>query len=258
VAADRRASKQAQDHAVASARSATGTDEDWIATTVRETFADNVYEQIRLAICRGDLPDGTELKQGELAVRFGVSRVPVREALRRLQAERLVSARPFYHYVVRALTPGQILELVDARAELEVLALTRALADPEELASRVTRARALAETMSDDDANWVSQDRNFHLLLLGEDSALATLVEDIRDWISRYVYSAGSNVDRRKRAGHEHRKILDALDAGDARALDAAVRLHIGGTRALLERYLNERDQALPLEAEATISSDSA
>ncbi len=100
------------------------------------------------------------------------------------------------------------------------------------------------------EANWVSDDRNFHLLLLGEDSALATLIKDIRDGISRYVYSAGSQVDRRKQAGLEHQKILAALSAGDAKAVEAAVRTHIGGTRKLLEPYLEERDEAFPIEVD--------
>jgi DNA-binding GntR family transcriptional regulator len=219
-------------------------DQDWSSLAVRETLADGVYTQIREAIIRGDLPDGVELKQGQLASRFGVSRVPVREALRRLQAERLVTAKPFYRFVVGALPPDQILDLVDARAELETLALKRSLAMPDVVAARVASARTVAESMSPRDEDWLAKDRRFHLILLGEGTAFATLVEDSRDWIGRYVFSAGSSVLRRQAAGREHAAILDALSTGDAERLERAVRNHIAGTRKVLEKFLGARDRA--------------
>src|SRR5580693_111607 len=93
----------------------------------RQTLADNVYVQLKNSIMRGRLRDGTELKQGELAAQLGVSRVPVREALRRLQAEHLVVAEPFQCFVVTSLTPDQVRELLELREELEVFALKKTL-----------------------------------------------------------------------------------------------------------------------------------
>jgi hypothetical protein len=60
----------------------------------RQTLADNVYVQLKNSIMRGGLRDGTELKQGELAAQLGVSRVPVREALRGRRPERGRERRP--------------------------------------------------------------------------------------------------------------------------------------------------------------------
>src|SRR5580700_8480849 len=93
----------------------------------RQTLADNVYVQLKNSMMRGRLRDGTELKQGELATKLGVSRVPVREALRRLQAEHLVVAEPFQCFVVTSLSADQVNELLELREELEVFALRKTL-----------------------------------------------------------------------------------------------------------------------------------
>jgi len=94
------------------------------------TLADQVYEKIRAAIFGGEFKPGMELNQVEVAKHFGVSRVPVREALRRLQAERLLSANPYQRYVVALLSLEQLLELHDIRAELEAFGIRRTLAAP--------------------------------------------------------------------------------------------------------------------------------
>src|SRR5215469_14260267 len=96
-------------------------------------------------VTRQTLADGTELKQLELAERLGVSRVPVREALRRLQAEHLVQGNPFHRFVVTSLTTEQVIELIDLREELEVFALKRAV-HSESLSMRLSEARKVAST----------------------------------------------------------------------------------------------------------------
>src|SRR6266550_1702884 len=84
-----------------------------------------VYERLRGEIMQGEIADGAHLNQVELAARYGVSRIPIREALRRLQAESLVVSTPYHPFVVRKVTAAQVLELVDIRAALEDLALTK-------------------------------------------------------------------------------------------------------------------------------------
>src|SRR5580658_10292700 len=91
----------------------------------RASLSDAVYERLRDEIVHGQFADGAQLSQVELAERYGVSRIPVREALRRLQSESLVVATPYHPFVVRNVTPAQVIELVDIRAALEDLALVR-------------------------------------------------------------------------------------------------------------------------------------
>src|SRR3954470_22753642 len=85
----------------------------------RKTITDYLATALRTAIHDGQFADNEELNQVELAEFFGVSRVPIREALRQLQAEGLVQAIAHHRAVVTGLTLPQILEAVEMRAVLE-------------------------------------------------------------------------------------------------------------------------------------------
>src|SRR3974390_951979 len=85
----------------------------------RRTASEAVAESLRSAIRSGQLEDGAELNQVALAEHFGVSRVPVREAMRQLQAEGWITARPHHRAVVQALSPERILEMIELRVLLE-------------------------------------------------------------------------------------------------------------------------------------------
>ena len=81
--------------------------------------ADVVFESLRRAVITGDLPDGHALRQEELARHFNTSRIPVREALTRLEQHGLVQIRRHYGYTVAGLTREQIEEICRFRALLE-------------------------------------------------------------------------------------------------------------------------------------------
>jgi DNA-binding GntR family transcriptional regulator len=83
----------------------------------RRTTSDTVADELRAAILRGDFEDGMELNQVDLAREFGVSRVPIREALRQLKAEGLISSEPH----MRAAVVGHTLERVIEILELRIL-----------------------------------------------------------------------------------------------------------------------------------------
>lgn len=207
----------------------------------RQTLADSVYVALRGAITRGELRDGTELKQAELAVRFGVSRVPVREALRRLQAERLVLANPFQRFMVTSLSADQVMELLDLREELEVFALARTLCS-DFLPERLKAAKRAAGQLHVDDGaeEWLEADREFHRLLNGNTTAVAAVIEDVRERVHRYLHSAISSVNRRREVVREHKALVAALESGDEARVETVIRKHVRGTRQLLERSLVE------------------
>lgn len=202
----------------------------------RQTLADSVYIQLKTAISRGRLRDGTELKQVELADQLGVSRVPVREALRRLQAEHLVVAQPFQRYVVTSLTRDQVMELLDLREELEVFALKRTLAsDSRQQRARDAKVAAKALSVGHDEDAWLEADREFHRVLNGPTTAVAAIIEDVRERVHRYLFTSGGDPGRRKEVKDEHAAVVAALEAGDAPALEAAIRHHVQNTRKFLE-----------------------
>ena len=220
-----------------------------LASVSRETLSDRVYEQLRSAIFSGLIDDESELNQVELAERFGVSRVPVREALMRLEAEQLVSANSFQRYRVASLSPEQVIELTEIREEIEVLALRAAVVKGKRLDLKELRAAASRLSPKDDVSKWIEADRAFHRLLDGGDTMSARLVDDIRVRIHRYVRGAIASEDRRVEAMREHKAILDALEARQPARAEALLRKHISVTRSLLAKRLGEHGTTDPKTA---------
>src|SRR5262245_34547634 len=95
----------------------------------RETLAKTLTRLLRDKIPAGDYPEGQQLRQDALAIEFGISRIPVREALRQLEAEGLVSFYPHRGAVVSSLSLQEIEELFDVRAVLEPDLLRRAISN---------------------------------------------------------------------------------------------------------------------------------
>ena len=210
-----------------------------LVSVKRQTLSDSVYAQLKAAIMRGNLRDGSELKQGELAARLGVSRVPVREALRRLQAEHLVVAEPFQCFVVTSLSPDQVTELLELREELEVFALRKTL-DSGLAPARVKAASAAAKalTLSQDDETWLAADRDFHRELNGRTTAVATIIEDVRERVHRYYLSSPAPAARRREVLKEHAALIAAVETGDPAAVEAAMRNHVRATKDHLQTVM--------------------
>lgn len=199
----------------------------------RTTLGDRVYERVHDAIIRGEIPAGTEINQVELANNLGVSRVPVREALRRLQAERLLDANPFQRYVVTKLTREQVLELFDLRQTLETFATLRARSRPKFLDVDLPAARAAASAMDLDMSaeEWFQADMQFHRSLHGRGSAVSTIIDEVRFRIYRYLHLAAPDLPRRKEVLAEHQAILKAVERGDEDEIRAEIEAHVGHTR---------------------------
>jgi DNA-binding GntR family transcriptional regulator len=214
-----------------------------ITTLPRQTLTDNVYEKIRQAIVNGELEVGSELSQVDFAQRFGVSRVPVREALRQLQAEHLLTASAFKRYIVTGLTPDEIIELTEVRECLEVFALGRTMdaiakgtVDPARLEQLARQLEVDADVET-----WLQADIHFHRALSVGAPQAARIAEDTRVRVHRYLRVAVAGKSRRTAVIREHRTILDAVEKGDAAAAEAALRKHIGGTRAVLAEHLRRQ-----------------
>ena len=198
----------------------------------RRTASDYVAEALRQAIIIGQFADGEELNQVELANHFNVSRVPIREALRRLQAEGLVSAEAHRRAVVVGFNRERIAEVYEIRALLEGYMLERsaAILGKDELAE----LRRLCDEMDgiEDHNDWLERNHEFHRLLLAPSGATTamTLVEQLSMQVERYLRRSGG-VHRPKEAGREHRKIVDALRKGDVAKAQEVLRGHILHTR---------------------------
>jgi DNA-binding GntR family transcriptional regulator len=199
----------------------------------RASLSDAVYERLRDEILDGQIPDGTSLSQAQLAERYGVSRIPIREALRRLQAESLVIATPYYPFVVRNVSTAQVLELVDIRAALEDLALARRDSlTPEEL----SELRDINEQMAQCGGGpaFLSLDRRFHQLIAGPNTMIVEMIDDVRDRVHKYVSNMVSGKPGRATATGEHAELIDALEAHDIDRARNVMHEHVMQSRAFI------------------------
>jgi DNA-binding GntR family transcriptional regulator len=186
---------------------------------------EQVYERVRGAILDGELAPGTVMSQVSLAEELGISRTPLREALRMLQGERLIEAEPNRQVRVRPLTPDDLEELCIMRVTLEAQAVRLAipLMGPEDLARLEGYMAEMAHfAQAKDYRRWTVPHHAFHHGLTAPAGArIATVLDGLFDHAERY---------RRLHIGHGpsawatagHREILDACKAGDR---DAGARL---------------------------------
>lgn len=128
-----------------------------------------IVAELRRVLVEGGAPPGSELPLDDIALVFGVSRVPVREALKTLQGERLVEHLPRQGYAVARLAREEYLDLYVARHALESAALKRAVtrASSADIEAIQTVHEELTQTLADGDAaGWHRGSRAFHELLV--------------------------------------------------------------------------------------------
>lgn len=186
---------------------------------------DLVRETLRSAILRGDLPGDTRLVQTEIANQLEVSTTPVREAMRDLASEGLITLDSHRIGTVRKPDWEEMSAIVDIRRALERLALEGAIANitPKELA----KARSLADQLAGDVeiGNWVQANNDFHSVFHRAIpiKRLATFVESLESAGGVFVAQAQRlHPEIRARAVADHYSLIEAVESGD---LEGAVEI---------------------------------
>lgn len=207
------------------------------------TASSAVTEALRQAIISGVLPAGLPLRQDVLAADFGVSRMPIRESIRRLESEGLVDFVPHQGAVVATLQPEEVLEIAQMRLALESVALERSFArmrpadldEAEEVLVLLDRAESLAERNR--------LNRRFHAALYGlsPEMRLFRHIDMLHDAYERFMLMEHSRLDRRVRSQDEHRTLLAACRRADPPAALKALRGHIEGAAQELVGYLDSQ-----------------
>ncbi len=199
-----------------------------------------VADALRTAILRGDYAPGDRIRQEDLADRFGASRVPVREALRTLESEGLVTLVANTGAWVSRMSLAECEEMYQIRERVEPLLLrfnVPLLAEAE-----IARLEALATEMESADVEeFLALDRDFHLscYALAPTSVLGDLVRQLwnrtqhyRRAFTRVFYAEGD-----RSAHHDHHLIVGALRRRDADEAERLLAGHIRRTRLELERH---------------------
>jgi len=214
----------------------------------RRTTADYIADALRAAVYDGQFGDGEELNQVELAHHFKVSRVPIREALRQLQAEGLVNNAAHRRAVVVGLDLGELLEQIEIRAVLEGHLVAKA--GPRLDAEALQRLKDLCDEMDrneDYGYNWVLQNWEFHRTLYqpSESKAAIALVERLHLKVERYVRRSG-RIERLREAAAEHRRILADLERKDYAAARKHMQEHILHTGDEIRRHQGQAARHRP------------
>ncbi len=203
---------------------------------------DRVYATLRQGILDGTYAQGARLGEVELADALGVSRTPVREALRRLGSEGLLSTMPNKGAWVRTWTEGELSNISDLRALLEghaaALAAARVTgADISYLNDLVTRMEAATADLDDPDIDLITELNGAFHGFIAAASGNALLPDMMKSLIHVPVVSRTFRLysgDRMRQSMRQHREVLDALTAGDPAWAEAVMRVHILSARPIL------------------------
>ena len=215
--------------------------------TVRsKSHSGTAVEQLRELIFSGELSAGSDHLESELAVRLGMSRTPVREALLTIEAQGLVEVRPRKGVRILPLSPDDMREIYDVLTELEGLAAFDAanFGHSEANLKVLTASIDAMDTalQAEDRKRWAAADDAFHteLVRLGGNSRNISLVALLADQVRR---ARGITLHIRPRptqSNEDHRGVLEAIRNGDA---TAARRIHTAHRKAAKSVMLSLLEQ---------------
>jgi DNA-binding GntR family transcriptional regulator len=205
------------------------------------TTTEYVEATLKRAILAGVLAPGAPLRQEELAASFRVSRMPIREALRQLEAQALVDFEPHRGAVVVAITLEDALDNYAIRSALEPQALRYSLPNLGE-ADFAAAAEAIAAIDGESDPGRMGErNRRFHMALYGRAGLprLTALVEQHLSNADRYLrfhLAAAGDMGQ-----DEHRALLEACRRRDAEGAVAILAAHLRRAMAGLEAFFRSR-----------------
>lgn len=206
--------------------------------------SDVIFDSLREAIVEGTLRDGDLLRQDQIATMFNVSRIPVREALARLEEQGLVTNQRYKGAVVTSLSLDEISEMFEFRALLEGEIIRQAVdvISDDTLAQAKDYADQFARVT--DSSLWGNLNRQFHYTLYKDCKKPYHLqvVSNALDNVSRYLRAQLVLTSGIERARKEHAGILDAAIHRDSQAASELTRAHILGASQSLIEFL-ERDR---------------
>ena len=222
------------------------------------TLAERVFQQLQDAIVRGELAPGSKITEPGLSRTYGISRGPLREAMRRLEAHRLIERVPHVGARVVKLSMQELLELFDVREALESMAARLAAEHmtAEEIAG-LREVLAVHERQSDlksGEAYYQREgDLDFHYRIVqGSHNRMLVnmLCDDLYYLVRLYRTQFSASGSRPQRAFVEHHRIVDAIEAGDAELAELLMRRHVSASRAnVVDRYaatLRQQAEATP------------
>ncbi len=202
--------------------------------------SERIYDEIRHAVVAGDLAPGSRVRQEELAARFGASRLPVRDALRRLESEGLVTLVPNSGAWIAKIDLAECIETYKIRERLETLALSESVPRLTEGDVQALQQLATAIEETTEVEAFLRLDRDLHLLSYrrAEMPRLLGMIERFWNTTQHYRRAYFKLIER---SGEwiihaEHRLMMEAIRRRDAEEASRILQGHIRRTRLSLEK----------------------
>lgn len=211
-----------------------------------ETLAEQVFRTLQSAIVRGELAPGSKISEPELARTYGISRGPLREALHRLEGQKLLVRQPHIGARVVALSADELIELYEIRESLEGMAAR--LAAQRMSAEQVAELRQVLAVHEQDAAfqaglGYYQQegDFDFHYRIIqgsGNQTLARMLCDELYQLVRMYRLQFSAVPSRPRQAFAEHHRIVDAIAEGDGELAELLMRRHIGASKQNIRRHL--------------------
>ncbi|MBJ7551609.1 GntR family transcriptional regulator [Marinomonas ostreistagni] len=203
---------------------------------VRQSLPDVIVADLRKRILSGELEEGALIRQELLAEEYDVSRMPIREALKRLDAEGLLVFKNNRGATVTKHTLEEIAEIFDVRTLLEVDLFARAI--PAMTETHFSECEAILKEMDDsyktgNVADWGPLNAEYHGKLYEAAGRHLTeqLLERVTLQANRYVSMHIGKLDKRDNASHDHHSLLKLARQGDILGATALLRTHLVNTK---------------------------
>lgn len=218
---------------------------------------DVVFNTLRQAILTGDFLPGERLMEITLAKRLGVSRTPVREAIRKLELEGLVVMIPRKGAAVARITVSDLKDVLEVRCHLEEFAASIACdrITEEEKAQLTVALKAFEQAIEDKDLRLIAQrDVEFHDVIFRatKNKRLLQIINNLREQIYRYRIEYIKDFGYHETLVKEHKEILDAIFSGNKEAAEKIMRTHIYNQEIIVIKNLKKQEE----EAEAAAKNE--
>lgn len=199
-----------------------------------------VYEELKNQILTGEIPPGTRMMEVELAEVLGVSRTPVREAIRKLEKEGLVKIEPRRGAYASELSVKDMVDILEVRQSMEGLAAFYCAQRINEEQKAQLRDYALCFNKAVEDGiyeDMIKYDTKFHHLIVEccNNEILVNMIEQLQEMVLRFRYLYYSDFKRAEMMPAEHHEIYDAVISGNAEKAREAAAIHINRLKDMVE-----------------------
>ncbi len=209
---------------------------------------DVVFQTLRQAILKGELEPGERLMEIHLAQKLGVSRTPVREAIRKLELEGLVIMIPRKGAIVAEITVSELEDVLEVRLALEELAVKRACRKHTgEQIEKLQKAAAEFKRVlhGSDIAAYAQADEEFHEIIyrMTENKKLMQILSNLREQMYRYRLEYLKDKSTHSQLVREHDEIVSALEKGDEEKVLKVMSQHVERQKEYIMQRLTQKEE---------------